>query len=478
MLKTLRAKLTLWYVLLLGAVLGFFSVFLYLTMERNLRENLDNKLLTTGRMLAASLARPFGPGPSLAEVDKILRENFGLRPMGRFVQILDETGKRTSNLRDVDIPVSFKTLEQVSQGREVFETVRLRDGALLRLVTVPIIDRGRMLGIVQVGSPLEEIQEALDQLLLVLSVSVPLVLVLASLGGLFLADQALKPVDRITRTAQKIGSGDLSQRIPLEGLPRDEIGRLAETFNEMISRLESSFEQMKRFTADASHELKTPLSILRGEVEVGLMRERSPAEYQEILKSCLEEIGRMSRIVDDLLTLARTDLGSLGLRLERLDLMEVAEEVWRGFYREAVARGLKFSLEGTRVEVLGDREKLRRAIANLVDNAVKYTPDGGYIKVEVGSEDDFATVSVSDTGEGIPPEHQERVFDRFYRVDKARSRERGGTGLGLSICKGIVEAHGGRISLESEPGVGSTFKVFLPLRKAREKALDQREKGG
>lgn len=463
MLRTIRAKLTVWYVLLLGAVLVFFSAFLYLTMEKGLKENLDNKLVTTGRMLAASLARPFGPGPSLAEVERVMRENFGLRPMGRFVQILDETGRRASNPRDLDIPVSLRTLELAARGQEVFETVRLKDGSLLRLVTVPILVQGKMLGIVQVGSPLDEIQEALNQLLLVLSVSVPLVLLLASLGGLFLANQALKPVDRITRTAQKIGSGDLSQRIPLEGLPKDEIGRLAETFNDMLSRLEASFDQMKRFTADASHELKTPLSILRGEVEIGLMRLRSPEEYQEILRSCLEEIGRMSRIVDDLLTLARVDSGELAIRREKVDLDEVAGEVWRAFYREAVGRGLRFSFEATKVRVIGDRERLRQMIANLVDNAVKYTPEGGWVELAVGSEDGLATVTVRDTGEGIPPEHQERVFDRFYRVDKARSREKGGTGLGLSICKGIAEAHGGKILLESEPGVGSVFKVLLPL---------------
>ncbi len=463
MFRTLRAKLTLWYMVLLGVTLCFFSAFLYLTMEKGLKENLDNKLRTAARVLAASVSRPLGPGPSLADVERIMREHFGLRPMGRFVQILDETGRRATNIRDVDIPVSLRTLELASKGQEVFETVRLRDGGSLRLVTVPIMIQGRMLGIVQVGSPLDEIQEALDQLLLVLAISVPLVLVVASLGGLFLANQALKPVDRITRTAQRIGSGDLSQRIPLEGLPRDEIGRLAETFNEMIAKLERSFEQMKRFTADASHELKTPLSVLRGEVEVGLKRTRSPEEYRRILKSCLEEITRMSRIVEDLLMLARADSGSLMLRRERVNLRDVAEEVWRGFYREALGKGLRFHFGGRAAEVLGDRERLRQMIANLVDNAIKYTPSGGQVELTTGSSDGVAMITVRDTGEGIPPEEQEKVFERFYRVDKARSREKGGTGLGLSICKWVAEAHGGTISLESNPGEGSTFTVRLPL---------------
>jgi len=323
---------------------------------------------------------------------------------------------------------------------------------------------GRMLGIVQVGSPLEGIEEALSQLLLILVVAVPLVLVVASLGGSFLANKALKPVDEITKTAKRIGSGDLSQRIHLEEFLDDEIGRLASTFNEMIGKLERSFLQIKRFTADASHELKTPLTVLKGEIEVGLKRDRAVEEYKRILSSCLEEVDHMSRIVDDLLTLARADMGALELRRERVDLGEVAEDVWRSLQRMAEEKGLKFSLaRDGEVPVWGDRDRLRQLVVNLVDNALKYTPSGGEVVLKVGRQDALALLSVKDTGEGIPPEDQERVFERFYRVDKARSREKGGTGLGLSICKWIAEAHGGRIWLKSEIGRGSTFTVELPL---------------
>ena len=462
--RTIRFKLTFWYVVLLGITLSAFSAFLYVTLARGLQQSLDNKLRATAEIIAAAARHPLGPGPSLADVDRIMREHFGIKPMGRFVQILDEAGRRASNVRNVDVPVSIHTLERAAKGEAVFETVRLRDGSRLRLVTVPIMVGGRMLGIVQVGSPLEGIEEALSQLLLILVVAVPLVLVVASLGGSFLANKALKPVDEITKTAKRIGSGDLSQRIHLEEFLDDEIGRLASTFNEMIGKLERSFLQIKRFTADASHELKTPLTVLKGEIEVGLKRDRAVEEYKRILSSCLEEVDHMSRIVDDLLTLARADMGALELRRERVDLGEVAEDVWRSLQRMAEEKGLKFSLaRDGEVPVWGDRDRLRQLVVNLVDNALKYTPSGGEVVLKVGRQDALALLSVKDTGEGIPPEDQEKVFERFYRVDKARSREKGGTGLGLSICKWIAEAHGGRIWLKSEIGRGSTFTVELPL---------------
>ena len=461
---TLRFKLTLWYVAILGVTLCAFSFFLYLTLSEGLYRSLDNKLRTTAEVIAASIRRPFGPGPSLADIDQIMREHFGIRPLGRFVQVLDETGKRSSNIRNVDIPMSMETLERVSKGETVFETVTVAKEKI-RLVTLPIFEKGRMVGIVQVGSPLEEIEEALRQLLLILLVAVPSVLILAVVGGLFLANKALRPVDEITNTARKIGSsGDLSQRIRLKRKVDDEIGRLAATFNEMIAKVENSFQQIKRFTADASHELKTPLTILRGEIEVGLKRLRTPEEYQKILASNLEEVKHMSRMVEDLLTLARADMGALELRKEVVDLGGLVREVWEEVRLWAEDKGVELLFqEDGEARIMGDRGRLRQLALNLIDNAIKYTPSGGRVELRVVRDGDEVTFSVADTGEGIPAEDLQRIFERFYRVDKARSRQRGGTGLGLSICKWIAEAHGGRISAESELGRGSKFHVSLPL---------------
>ncbi|RLA97319.1 MAG: hypothetical protein DRG32_03790, partial [Deltaproteobacteria bacterium] len=296
-------------------------------------------------------------------------------------------------------------------------------------------------------------------------VAVPSVLILAVVGGLFLANKALRPVDEITNTARKIGSsGDLSQRIRLKRKVDDEIGRLAATFNEMIAKVENSFQQIKRFTADASHELKTPLTILRGEIEVGLKRLRTPEEYQKILASNLEEVKHMSRMVEDLLTLARADMGALELRKEVVDLGGLVREVWEEVRLWAEDKGVELLFqEDGEARIMGDRGRLRQLALNLIDNAIKYTPSGGRVELRVVRDGDEVTFSVADTGEGIPAEDLQRIFERFYRVDKARSRQRGGTGLGLSICKWIAEAHGGRISAESELGRGSKFHVFLPL---------------
>jgi heavy metal sensor kinase len=336
----------------------------------------------------------------------------------------------------------------------------------LRLVTMPIIDNERMVGIVQVGSSLEGVEEALHQLLLILLVAVPAALLLASAGGLFLANKALRPVDEITQIARQIGFGDLSQRIRIKRV-NDELGRLAATFNEMIAKLEGSFRRVKRFTADASHELKTPLTILRGEVEVGLKKQRTLVEYQRILNSNLEETSRMSRIVDDLLTLSRADMGELTMEREEVELSSLAREVWDDLQILAQEKGvqLKFMGDGfTTVE--GDPLFLRQLILNITENGLKYTPPGGEVELRVKGDHEQGVVRifVSDTGVGIAPKDQKRVFDRFFRVDKARSRDTGGTGLGLSICQWIAHAHNGQIAVKSKLGKGSTFTVTIPLK--------------
>jgi heavy metal sensor kinase len=467
--KTIKFKMTLWYVAILGIILSCFSLFLYFTLADSLYKGVDNKIRTMAEIVASSTRSPFGAGTSMADLDQIMTERFGIRPLGRFIQILDESGRigeKSTNLRDVQIPISVQTMKAASRGVITFETVQVMEKYPLRVVTMPIMENEKMVGIVQVGSSLEGVEEALDQLLLILLIAVPAALLIASAGGLFLANQALRPVDAITRIARRIGSGDLSQRIRIKRV-NDEIGRLASTFNEMIAKLEKSFHQVKRFTADASHELKTPLTILRGEVEVGLKKKRGLKEYQSILASNLEEINRMSRIVEDLLTLSRADMGELIMEREEIELSALAREVWEDLQLLAKKKRiqLKFMDNGfTRVE--GDPLFLRQLILNITENGLKYTRAGGEVAVRVKGDRDQGVVRllVADTGVGIPQKDLKRIFDRFYRVDGARSRETGGTGLGLSICQWIAQAHEGRIAVESKVGKGSTFTVTLPMK--------------
>ncbi|MBN1254194.1 MAG: HAMP domain-containing protein [Deltaproteobacteria bacterium] len=462
--KTIKFKLTLWYVVILGIILCSFSIFLYFTLADSLYKGVDNRIKTMGEIVAASARSPFG-----ADIDQIMIDRYGVRPLGRYIQILDESGKiggSSTNIRDIKIPLNLSTLKAASKGKTIFETVKVLGRYSLRVVTIPIIENESMTGIIQVGSPLEGVEEALHQLLLLLLIAVPAALLAASTAGLFLANKALRPVDAITQIARRIGSGDLSQRIRIKRV-NDELGRLASTFNEMIAKLEESFHRVKRFTADASHELKTPLTILRGEVELGLKKKRALKEYQRILASNLEEISRMSRIVDNLLTLSRADMGQVTMKRKKLELSSLVRDVWEDLriLAEEKKIQMKFLDDGV-TQIEGDPLFLRQLILNLTENGLKYTLPGGEVSLKVEGDRDQKVVRilVSDTGVGIAQKDQKRVFDRFFRADKARSRETGGTGLGLSICQWIVQAHEGQIAVQSKVGQGSTFTVTLPLK--------------
>ncbi|RLB07213.1 MAG: two-component sensor histidine kinase, partial [Deltaproteobacteria bacterium] len=413
--KTVKFKLTLWYVMILGIILTTFSLFLYFTLADSLYKGLDNKIKTMAEVIASSVRSPLGGGLTIADIDRIMTEHFGIRPLGRFIQVLDESGRiggKSTNLRNVRIPIRVNTLKEAARGKVTFETIRVMGEYPLRVVTLPIIENGRMVGIVQVGSSLEGVEEALHQLLLILVIAVPAALLVTSVGGIFLANKALRPVDEITQIARRIGSGDLSQRIRIKRV-NDEIGRLASTFNEMIAKLEESFQQVKRFTADASHELKTPLTILKGEVEVGLKKKRAVEEYRRILASNLEEIDRMSRIVENLLTLSRADMGEFKLEREEVDLSCLAREVWEDLQLLAQQKGisLKFMDDGS-TKVEGDPLRLRQLILNLLENGIKYTPPGGEVELKVKGNrgNGVVNIEVSDTGVGIAKEDLQRIF--------------------------------------------------------------------
>ena len=479
-LRSLRFKLTLWYVLILGVLLTSFSGFLYFTLSKSLYRDVDNKLKSLAELIASESSSPLSKF-SFGTIDQALEASMNLKPIGKFIQVLDESGnigRKSDNLRNVQLPISLNALKNASKGSNTFETNRTIENTPLRIMTFPVVENGHVTKIVQIASSLEGVEDALNKLFLILIISVPSTLILASLGGQFLAHKALKPVDDITQTARMITSKNLNQRINPPKV-KDEISRLIETFNEMISRLDQSFQQMKQFSSDASHELKTPLTILKGEVEVMLRKERTSHEYQQTLKSNLEEINRMSQIVEDLLTLSKADTGEIGLNKEDINLTEILNEVVAQMNRLASSKKLDLSSSNhdENIHLFGDALRLRELFINLIENGIKYTEEGGSIRIflqKVSSarnqsgwlereKGELVKIIVSDTGIGIAQEDQERIFDRFFRVDKARSREHGGSGLGLSICKWIVEAHQGDIEVESELGKGSSFIVRLPL---------------
>jgi heavy metal sensor kinase len=307
----------------------------------------------------------------------------------------------------------------------------------------------------------ERIEQQLREILVVLVLGVPLIVVLSGAGGYLLARRALAPIDHLGAEARRLTADRLHERLTVPNA-NDEVGRLAAVFNDTLARLESSFDQLRRFTADASHELRTPLSVIRGIGEMGLSGTRSAAEYKDAIGGMLEEVDRLTRLVDTLLQLARADAGTLRLARLEVDLGDVARDVASslGILADDRRQRLEVEVHGD-VRVNGDRLVLREAVTNVVDNAIKYGPTGSRIAVNVVAASDRVVVTVTDEGPGVGPEHRERIFDRFYRIDESRSREMGGTGLGLAIARWAVEAHRGEISV-GQAGAGSAFRLIIP----------------
>ena len=329
--------------------------------------------------------------------------------------------------------------------------------------TTPIRHDSAVVGAVQVGLSEGDVRETLTTLLVIIAVAYPLTLLVTSAGGVFLAGRALAPIDRLTRVARQITAEDLSQRLDMD-LPDDEVGRLARTFDDMIARLDEAFKRQRRFTADASHELRTPLTAIKGQAEVALQRDREPAEYKQVLEAVNHEVDRLIRLVGSLLTMARADAGQIPLAREPVDLGGVIEDAVEQVRPAAQSKTISIGVQpGPGIRLVADQDLLLQLVLNLLDNAVKFTPEGGSVSVAWSLDDGQALVRVSDTGPGIPPEHLPHIFERFYRADSARTRAEGGAGLGLSISRWIAEVHGGSISAETVPGGGAAFTVRLRL---------------
>jgi heavy metal sensor kinase len=338
---------------------------------------------------------------------------------------------------------------------------RLSDGTRVRAVSrVHALD-GRPL-LIRLGHSEEPLYARLRELSLASLIIFPIVLLMAWVAGYALARRALSPIEKMARKAQEITPDKLHARLPVDDAD-DELGQLARVFNATLARLEQAFEQLRRFTSDASHELRTPLAMIRSVGEVGLQKDGSRAEYRDIIGSMLEEVNRLTSLIDNLLTISRADSGYLQLHRTKVPLLGLARESAALFEILAEEKLQTLDVGGdATAEVDGDPIFLRQALVNIIHNAVKYSPTGEKISVAVeNAGSDHVVIEIKDNGPGIPAEDQPRVFDRFYRVDKARWRESGGAGLGLSIAKWAVEAHGGAISLESE-GKGSTFRIILP----------------
>ena len=454
---SVRARLTLWYTAALacvlaayaGIVFSFLRQTLYADLDRRLRDDIElvHEALeaTDDGRLVWRVAGHSGEGSEPAD------------PGHRWLEVWSREGQlllRTAAAEPLGLaaPASGPDLVPVSLERSG-QRLRVRSG-LAEIAGVRVL--------VRAARSEEPLRHELREVLFVQGIGLPVALTLASIGGYQLARRVLGPVGRMAESARRISAERLSERLPVDN-PSDELGHLAAVFNDAFARLERSFEQMRRFTADASHELRTPLTALRSVGEVGLQERPDDRLFADVVGSMLEEADRLTRLVDTLLTLSRADAGQLRLAEEHVDLVALARDV--AAYLEDLAQEKKQRIEVEAVDSVGARGDwmvLRQAVVNVVDNAIKYSPDGASIRIRVGKDEERSWIAVVDQGPGIGPEHRDRVFERFYRVDKARSRERGGTGLGLALAQWAIEAHRGRIELESELGRGSMFRLVLP----------------
>jgi two-component system, OmpR family, sensor kinase len=459
-----KARLSLWHMVIVALILAVVAFGSNWALTRLVRGQVDEALLELARAEAIALAAdhqapirvheapPGTAAPSFVRLDK-------------FIQIVALDGRvvaRSSTLGTARLPARAGLLARTAEGETVLQTVEDFGEEPIRMISLPVTI-GADTYVVQVAASLDDARAVLRGarwLFLLVSLSI-----LGAVGatGTLLARRALRPIDRVVSQARRIGESSLAERLPHPG-GQDEIGRLVETLNDMLGRIERSFEVQRRFTADASHELRSPLSRLRAELEVTLRRPRDRAEYEEALRSCLDEVERLSRLTEELLGLARLDAGEARQAPTAVPLTPIVEEALRRLAPEAERREVTLVAEpGPALIVRAAPGAASLAVANVLDNAVKFSPAGGRVTIRVCAEGDEAVVSVSDSGPGVLPEELPRLFERFHRGSAARSAEAPGTGLGLAISRSLVEGQGGSIAVESVAGEGATFSIRLPL---------------
>lgn len=467
---SLRLKLSIWNALILLLVLGVSGGICYAYLSHSLLKQLDQRLLRVVEEQDA-LRQQVQAGGS---VDCAAVAKFACRfRLGEFYRVLDEKGGVLCEVKGTTSPLpplQDWMLEAVRSEGPLLTTDSFFGSHSLRQLILPLGQRGGQRLFFQAALSLGRVEQPLRELRSLLLLYSPVALIVVAACGWFLAGRALAPVNSITRAMRKVNADNLNRRLPV-GKARDEISRLAETFNSMLANLEESFRKIRQFSGDASHELRTPLTILKGETEVALRWAKHPEEFRKMLESSMEEIDRMGRIIEDLLTLAKSEAGARSLVIKPFSLSDLLQGVYLQANTLGETKQIKthLNLEVTEeIRLMGDELRLRQLFLNLVANAVNYTPKGGRVEISLAVINGEAKVTVRDTGIGIPAEHLTHIFDRFYRVDKARNREDGGTGLGLAIVKSLAEAHGGRVEVASTPGEGTAFTVFLPSQGPKE----------
>lgn len=490
-IHSIKFRFTLWYLTILSVLLLFLATGVYVTLSQNLYKNFDQSLRNRAEQLAG-----------FKDIIAIVLSGTFEQELGEVVSFYyyekDQLQQITQHKLGMDL--SSLLIDKALAGESSFTTIRTEQNKGLRIFFTPYTPTNpnirplrRPLKVYEsyvtqtwlqkiwqaehvrpgppllipkaalvISRPINDIEIALERLFSIFCWAVPLTIVLAGGGGVFLARQVFRPIEKITETAKKIEESDLSRRIDVTS--KDELGRLATTLNQMIARLESAFIRQKDFTSDASHELRAPLTVIQAESTLALQRPREAREYRKSLEMIAQESEHLAAIINQLLILARADAGKEQQVFEIINIADFVRDLCSDV--EIICQEKKLTLKQDRFDdsfVMGDIRSLRNMFHNLLDNAMKYTAEGGAITVMVHQKDARAVVSIKDTGIGIATENLSLIFERFYRVDKARSRSVGGSGLGLAICNNIIKGHGGNISVESEPNKGSMFHVTFPV---------------
>jgi heavy metal sensor kinase len=453
----IRARLTLWYVALLGITFSLLAIYLIYRFQNSLVATVDRSLqITVAKTVAALDEEDYRETNKLTfdivEKSKIQAAGFAMRIVSPQGEVWDTFGEIQNVPGWGPNAQGFTT--QMGSGDE-------EDDAW-RVYSQPVVDTNQQtIAIVQGAQSVASITETLQDLQEQILLGIPLILIFAGAGGYFLADRSLRPIQHITQTAREITAQDLSRRLEYTG-SKDEIGDLADTFDRMIARLQSSFERERRFIGDAAHELRTPLTILKGHIDVTLSRPREIPEYEKKLRELSAQVDRLIRLSNALLFLSRSDQNQISMNRSRVNLKELLEILLEQIQPLALEKEIQI-ITNIQDDLFcsGDNDHLIRLFMNLLENAVKYTPANGQIRVTGKKDATHLVVDIHNTGSFIPDGQLSRLFERFYRVDSDRSSETGGSGLGLAIAQEIARLHGGEIVANSEEGEGMTFSVRL-----------------
>lgn len=465
--RSLAFRLAVWYALLLSATFALVGTGMYYGLEQYLSSRLSDSLARRSEQVEQIL-QDAPAGTSDAQIARSVDTRVAPEFNNRFVRItrapstlVYRSGRPADHSFD---PTTIAPLAGPWPAHSAARRVSTSDGPVMISATPVLTPSGRYL--VELGSSLEQVDAVQDRLLSLLGLLLPVLVACAAGGGYLLVQGALRPVERMSQTAARISVQNLDERLPVVRTG-DALQGLSLSLNHMLGRLRESVHSSRRFLADASHELRTPLTVIKGELQETVRDPHCPAELRERIGSTLEEVARLERLVSGLLVLSRLDAGEAQREWLEVDLAELAASTMEQMRLVAEDRGVQLNAAALQpLTVRGDRGRLKQVIVNLLDNAIKFTPRGGSVRLRTEVREDGGYLEVSDTGIGIPPAAQPHVFDRFYRVDEARSREDGqevgGTGLGLSIVRSICSAHGAQVDVESTPGQGSRFRVRFP----------------